>query len=404
VLPAVQLVSFEEESGERSAHDTALARVNGEEILESRLMPLVDAEAAARRARGEIISPEEFQNLLQRQVQRAVDAKLLLNQARADLAAGGQAAAGPAGDKLTPEQVDEWLKGTLHVDPYVSLTEMNAYYRTHAERFQGPPEVRWEQVTIWVKDAASREKAMAAAEYLRRSAAGDAPSLPADVDLRLADTQTVDYTPLDQVEPPALAPTLKNLPIGAASPVIEHRNELFLLRVLDRRAGKPQSFDEAVHVIRKEILAERKRQAEQALLVELRSKADIWMAGGNAFSKEPVAPPSPSAPRSARRALGTLPNLSPPTPVPPAAPPQRLPNIVPRSMAPLPVMGEVRQTAAVQSPNSPSQVVPATQIVPASPGVVQDRGFPAAFKSSPAPRPRYIPLPPAEPSHSETGR
>ena len=279
-LSPVQLVSFEQAATTASAYDPAVARIDGEPIFESRVLPWAEAEAARRRAAGAVIDGPAFARILAEQVERAVDARLFLLQAHRESAAAGR----PPGP-LGPDEVEHWLRRKLAVDPYVSVAETEAYHRAHRDRFRAPAQVRWEQISTSVAEAGSRERALELMKYFRDRIAGVDVDPPA-VDLRAAFTTTYDYTPLDRIEPAIVAGAAATLPVGAAGAVLEERGEFFLVRVLDRRPGAEPPFDELAGRIRSEITARRRREAEAALLAQLRREHEVWTAHGGTVPAE----------------------------------------------------------------------------------------------------------------------
>lgn len=297
-LSPVQLVSFEQTTEKASPHDPLLARVNGEPIHESDVMPLVEAEAARRKLRGMRVDGRMYGQMIAEQVERAVDAKLLLQRARRDLTAAGRsnvAGANTAGAAapLTPTELETWLRSNIVVDTYVAVAEIDAAYQAQLGRFRPPPQVRWEQFSVAATDAGSREKALALVTHLRDRAAGVA-SEPPEVDPAAAVTIKCDFTVLDRIQPQVVATALASLPVGASSPILEDHGEFFVVRVLDRKVMPPTPFDEVMGILRDEMLEERRRRAEEGLFLRWRDEGQIWMSHvrGTAVRTESSPPPA----------------------------------------------------------------------------------------------------------------
>jgi hypothetical protein len=415
---AVQLASFEQTVPAPSMHDTVLARVNGEPIYESHVVPLLEIESARRKLNGSIIAADDFQTLLVEELDRAVDAKLLLQQARRDLMLAGRPTAA-----LSSAEFDAWLVQALNVDGYVSLTELTAYYQKHRAEFQRPPEVRWEQISIYTADVGSHSRALALANGLRSRALNE-PDAPPVADMKLAETKVVEFTALDRVDRNVLTSSLTSLPVGKLSPILEDKDGLYMVRVLERRPGSPAPFDEVAETVRKEIMAVRREQAERHLVGRLRQASDVSSAlnlkrpARNAAANLVAYPAPVGAPVGAAKIPTTAsgpvnPHMPPPLPatanyVVPIEP--TAPSAAPSAAAVVPAGGPVPPAAP------PTVVEPAVAPAATTPGGPVPNPFwnstnPGAAPNGPRPSlgtaipavPSYLPAPtPPAPNSHET--
>lgn len=269
---AVQLVSFEQPALSGSAHNPVLARVNGEPIVESAVVPLAEAEAVKLKLAGREIDARAFAALVAEQVERAVDAKLLLQLVHRDLAAMGRPAS-----PLTPAELETWLQHRLVVDDYVSLAELDAYYKANVDRYRASPQVRWEQLSVAIEDAGSRDKALALVDHLKAKARGEAVDAP-PVDPKIAFNRTCGPTAVERIQLKVVARAVATMPVGQTSAVLEEDGELYVVRVLERVPGRAPPFDEMLGAMKTEILAARRSAAEQALFQQLRAENQIWLA------------------------------------------------------------------------------------------------------------------------------
>ncbi|MCE9605182.1 MAG: hypothetical protein K8U03_09815 [Planctomycetia bacterium] len=271
----VQLASFEQPTAEpQTAGNPVLATVDGEPIHESKVFRSLDVELQRAKAQGTTVGPERFQALLIEQIQRSVDCRLLLREAHREQARStGYMSARP----LDAAEIDAWLAQALKVDSRISLLELNARYQAEAARYRTAPQVKWEQVSVPVARLKSRDEARLLITYLHNRAQGVRCEAP-DVNLHAVDTRIIDWTPRDRIGSKLLAQTLSRLPAGATSPILEENGAFQIVRVLEHRAGGVVPFEQAVDAMRKEILAERRTQAERQLLEKLRAEAKIWTA------------------------------------------------------------------------------------------------------------------------------
>jgi hypothetical protein len=316
----VQLVSFEQPAA-GAAPDTSavLATVDGEPLHESKIFRSLDAEIAKLKAQGVTVGPERFQALLIEQTRRSIDCRLLVRAARREQArVTGAAPTRP----LDAAEIDAWLAQAMQTDQRISLLDLNARYQAEAARFRTAGQSRWEQVSVPIARLKSRDEAKLLISYLHNRAQGvpcDAP----DVNLHAADIGIVDWTARDRIASPLLAQTISKLPAGGVSSILEENGKFLIVRVLEHRPGGVVPFDQVAETLRKEIVAERRANAERALLERLRAEAQVWTvfdpavtpAGGlqSQPAQQMIPAPQPTYPAQ------QIPS-APPAPAQPAAP------------------------------------------------------------------------------------
>lgn len=328
----VQLASFEQPTSAAADTSAVLAVVDGEPIHESRIFRTLDAEIAKLKAQGTAVGPERFQALLVEQTRRSIDCRLLVRAARREQA---RTTGAVPNRPLDAAELDAWLVQAMQIDQRISLLDLNARYQAEAARFRTAGQSRWEQVSVPIARLKSRDEAKLLISYLHNRAQGvpcDAP----DVNLHAADIGIVDWTSRDRIASPLIAQTVARLPAGGVSSILEENGKFLIVRVLEHRPGGVVPFDQAAEVIRKEIVAERRANAERVLLERLRAEASVWTvfdpavvpAGGlptAAIPPSPAAAPSPAAPQ-----WNTNPQPPLPATVPPQAPAQTVaPEVVP---------------------------------------------------------------------------
>ena len=105
------------------------------------------------------------------------------------------------------------------------------------------PRVRWERSAISVYRFETKEAGLAAMEFLRQKAQGEATTTQVDPNLKYLTTREVGWTRPQDVRSPELAKLLFELPIGEISPVLEVGDVLLVCRVLERESLEPADDD-----------------------------------------------------------------------------------------------------------------------------------------------------------------
>ena len=104
------------------------------------------------------------------------------------------------------------------------------------------PRVRWERSAISIYRFETKEAGLAAMEFLRQKARGEATTTQVDPNLKYLTTREVGWTRPQDVRSSELAKLLFELPIGEISHVLEVGDVLLVCRVLERES--PESADD----------------------------------------------------------------------------------------------------------------------------------------------------------------
>jgi hypothetical protein len=282
----IALIAFYQTSQDSNSPEVILAQVNGQPIYDHEVSPLVEARLAELTAQGVPLDPNRTRDLLARELQRAIDIKLLVQAARRDLPtavaqtsnqsdAGEDAAAANALAQLDLVQVEKWLATQIDVPDHVSILDLTKEFTAQKQRFSTPPKVRWEKITADVRRFDSRDEAYAALAAVRAKAAGQ-PNATVSVDKQALRNETLAWTSPADVSSPLIAKTLFSLPIGKLSPILEERDEMHVIRVLEIQAGGSKPFNEVMDVLREDVLKRRRLEAERHFLARLRQGAEVW--------------------------------------------------------------------------------------------------------------------------------
>ncbi len=268
----IQLVSFEHAAIPSQAGDMILARVNGEPVFESQILPLVEARLRS----GDALNandPTVRRKQLNVETTRVIDWKLIGQQTRNEVR---MAAAGMDPPTLSPQEIQAWFARRIQIAPDVSSQELLAYYEINRERYRVPMKLRWEQISVLVNECSNRESANRIAAFLRNRALGVLIEPPTDFSKDKIETEIHPWTEITSVDLAPLRSALRNLQPGQVSQAIDAHEKLHLLRVLERQEEGYLPLPVVVDRIRIEILSERKRTAELRLIGQLRSQSQIW--------------------------------------------------------------------------------------------------------------------------------
>lgn len=284
----IALIAFYQTSQDTNSPEVILAQVNGQPIYDHEVSPLVEARLAELTAQGVPLDPNRTRDLLARELQRAIDIKLLVQAARRDLdSAVAQTsnetksnddpavASASALANLDLVQVEKWLASQIDVPNHVSILDLTKEFAVQKQRFSTPPKVRWEKITADVKRFQSRDEAYAALAAVRARAAGQ-PNATVAADKQSLRNETLSWTTPTEVASPLIAKTLFSLPVGKLSPILEERDEMHVIRVLEIQPGGSKPFNEVMDVLREDVLKKRRMEAERHFLARLRQGAEVW--------------------------------------------------------------------------------------------------------------------------------
>ncbi len=253
-----------------------LAEVNGELIFESAVTAAVDRRFAAD---GELSIEEKFRRrpaYFKQELSRAIDRKLLCQEARRAAPEIVQAAFDASPDEASVATA--WLRAQTPRDDAVTREQMLVYYRANLGKYQRPMAVRYEQVIARDAQFTSREEAQFAINYIRNRALGVPQAVVAANRLQAVEVRTADWTEPSTVSSAQLAQALAALPVGAVSQAFEEDGLWRVVRVLERRPAGPAPIELFAEPIRQDILQTRHQYREEAYLRQLRSRAHVWTA------------------------------------------------------------------------------------------------------------------------------
>lgn len=273
-----------------------MGSANGEPVFEREILARLAPQLAILASE---FPPDEHQqvrrSLIRHAVQRALDRKLLCQEARRQMPSSELAdvieqqrnhfASNPSSDgdpfgESSDFDAEEalaayWLERRVREDLVISVEDLLAYYQAHVDRFQTAKEARWEEVTV-PTNALPQTQAVELIDYLRRQALGDTSARPPASGISAAKSLMHGWTHPDQIKSKSIARTVFSNPIGQISAVIRDAEGWHLVRVLQRRSSRRLPFEEVAETIRQEIIGQRRGGFEQAYIEHLRRSGTIW--------------------------------------------------------------------------------------------------------------------------------
>ncbi len=272
-----------------SRTERVLAVVNNEQILESQLLPIVEAKRR-QIPTGQIVHQDHA--LMTTELNRLIDWVLIRQMARAELSAVMPASASgqPVEPTLSALETQAWLERKLAFQPQVSPAEVMAYYQIHLNEFMAPARLRWESLTILASQCKSSEEVAAVATFVRGRALGQNIEAPAGFQSSMVQVEVGTWQDLPQISA-RHQEILAALQPGQISQPIQVSNDLCLLRLLAREPSQPIPLSAVAARITQEIIKQRRQAALNHFLAQARANSRIWNAFDAEYRPQSVATP-----------------------------------------------------------------------------------------------------------------
>lgn len=193
----------------------------------------------------------------------------------------------------------EFLRARAKEPSSVSRSEMLDYYKAHAEEYEVPLELKWQQIVV--NHEGDKAKATAKMQsILRKLRAGESFD-----DLARENSSGPTATEggvRDWIEAGSLVDTeiegrLFEMPKGEVSEVFERPDRFEIVRVVERRGGFRKSFESLQSKISETLVADLAQSARESTLQKLREESDIEI-----LLETAKAPPEPDMPANLFRA------------------------------------------------------------------------------------------------------
>jgi parvulin-like peptidyl-prolyl isomerase len=177
---------------------------------------------------------------------------------------------------LAQQWAREQMKGTGEV----THEQMLDYYQEHASEYEHQAQVRWEQLMVRFSDFPNRQEAWKALAQMGNQVLGGVPLAEVAKARSKGPTATSggmrDWTRQGSLVSESLNQALFTLPIGQLSQILEDKQGLHIIRVVERKEAGRTPFLEAQTEIREKIKEERKRKKYDDYLARLRKQTPVW--------------------------------------------------------------------------------------------------------------------------------
>jgi len=166
--------------------------------------------------------------------------------------------------------------------PEITHEELLTYYREHAEEFEVPPQVRWEQLTARFDHFNTRDECRAAIAAMGNEVfLGGAPL--AAVAKRASQGPNAeqggyhDWTDWGDLEVSReIHDAVFSLPPGELSQIIDDSDGLHIIRVIEQRDAHMTPFSDAQSEIRETLQAQKRTDQIVAAVAKLRESTPTW--------------------------------------------------------------------------------------------------------------------------------
>jgi len=193
-----------------------------------------------------------------------------------------------------------WVRQQIKLDEEITHAQLVAWYREHAEEYEFPARVRWEQLMVRFASYATPEEAqdlLAAmgnqvldgadfAEVARAKSEGPTSS----------EGGVYNWTSQGSLKSQALDQALFEMPVGQLSPILKDEVGCHIIRVLERTGAGRTPFEELQPEIKGKIRQERVREQALKYIAAARSKSPAWTV----FDREGAEEAAARAPRDSR--------------------------------------------------------------------------------------------------------
>ena len=188
---------------------------------------------------------------------------------------------------LQYEFVDQMLsflyrQSKISDSPEVSLAEIYGYYLRHQDEFRHQARARWEQLTVWYRHFPDRDAARKEIwEMLQEARFGG--SMQAVARDRSQEPFAKEGGLHDWTNQGSLASEVLDrvifdpaIPLNQISDVIEDKDGLHVVRVLDRQPAGVTPVGEVQEQIREKIRQRKIAEAEDRALAEMKDRVPVW--------------------------------------------------------------------------------------------------------------------------------
>jgi len=170
----------------------------------------------------------------------------------------------------------QWMRQKVKYDEEISLDAMLNYYRDHVQEFETPPQALWEELTVRFSKHPNRQAAYAAIAEMGNQVQQGVPFTTVAKQhsdgITAAQGGQREWTSQGAMVSDELNQALFGLPLNAMSQIIETKQGLHIIRVLQRKDLVRTPFLDAQVKIREKIREERTKQQTAAYFKKIQEK------------------------------------------------------------------------------------------------------------------------------------
>ncbi len=174
----------------------------------------------------------------------------------------------------------EWLRKNTVGSFEIPHADLIAWYQNHLEEYDIPARAKFEIVTVKMGLKRSRTQAWETIAGMGNEILGGRPF--AEVAKSRSEGPTAakggayDWTTKGSLASKKIDEAIFSLPVGDLSAIIEDGEALHIVRVTERQDADRTSFIEAQVEIRKKLLEEKRKAANDEYLAKLRARTPVW--------------------------------------------------------------------------------------------------------------------------------
>lgn len=186
----------------------------------------------------------------------------------------------------------EYLRVKSESPKEITRNDLLEYYREHAEEYDMPLEVKWDQIVVsygasgGVDGAAKIMRGILAELEQGKSFATLAKQYSNGATAK--DGGGRDWIEKGSLADSELEEELFQLPVGGLSKVAKRDDRLEIVRCSDRRGGKRKSFEEMQDEIRQRLLNDRAQTSRRLTLEKMRDKTDVVVLFNASVAEKPA--------------------------------------------------------------------------------------------------------------------
>lgn len=173
----------------------------------------------------------------------------------------------------------QYLANESQVNIQLGRVDLLNYYQAHIDQYSFPTRVKWQEIRISINPKQDRNAAIAKLnEAVKELQAGTSFE---EVARKHSDGPTApqgghwDWTKQDSLADKELDKELFSLPKGGISKILESPQHFRILRITEREDAHVTPFEELQSDLRKEILAEKRKEKTAEVLKKLKETATI---------------------------------------------------------------------------------------------------------------------------------